>query len=171
MARRGTPSPRRFGVDAIIAETFDSVEELKTALAAAREVCDAPLIASMRFQQAKGGAFRTMMGETPQQFIEAAQTAGCDVVGTNCGQGIGTMVGLVREIAHLTEAPVIAQPNAGLPKLVRGRTFYEDDPSAFAAHLAALHEAGARIIGGCCGTTEEHVRAIRRLADGLQARR
>ena len=87
------------------------------------------------------------------------------------GQGIGAMVGLVREIAHLTEAPVIAQPNAGLPKLVRGRTLYEDDPSAFAAHLAALHEAGAQIIGGCCGTTEEHVRAIRRLADGLQARR
>ena len=157
------------GVDAIIAETFDSAEELRIALRAARAACGLPLIASMRFQQTRGGGYRTMMGDGPEQLVAVAQEAECFVVGTNCGQGIRTMVGLVAEIAELADVPIIAQPNAGLPQLVEGRTVYREDASVFARHLPALREAGAGIIGGCCGTTAEHVRAIRRLAQGLES--
>jgi len=158
------------GVDAVILETFDSLEELRVALEAARESCDLPLIASIRFQDAKGGAYRTMMGEAPEQFVEAACEAGCAALGTNCGQGIVTMIGLVEQLAGLTDVPIIAQPNAGLPQLVKGRTVYREDAAVFARHVPALHDAGAWIIGGCCGTTAEHVRAIRHFADSLCGR-
>ena len=78
------------------------------------------------------------------------------------------MVGLVAEIAELTNIPLIAQPNAGMPELVGGRTAYGEDASFLAANLMGLHRAGARIIGGCCGTTSKHIRAVRRFADALQ---
>ncbi len=157
------------GVDAIIAETFDSSQELRIALSEARDVGGLPLIASMKFTREKTGRYRTMMGEAPQALLAAAHELGCAVVGTNCGQGIATMVGLVAEIAALTDLPVIAQPNAGQPRLVAGRTLYEEDAATFAKHLPALFEAGGRLIGGCCGTTAEHVRAIRTFADSLEA--
>jgi len=155
------------GADAIIAETFDSCAELRVALGAARDACDLPLIASMRFSPEPSGRHRTMMGESPEMLVEAAHELGCAVVGTNCGQGIATMVSLVASIASLTELPVIAQPNAGQPRLVAGRTVYEEDALSFAAHIPELFEAGARIIGGCCGTTAEHIAALRRFADSL----
>jgi 5-methyltetrahydrofolate--homocysteine methyltransferase len=155
------------GVDAIIAETFDSSEELGIALSAARDACDVPLIASMKFQHEKSGRYRSMTGEGPEQLVAAALALGCAVVGTNCGQGIATMVGLVAEIAGLTDLPIIAQPNAGLPKLVKGQTVYLETPSVFAASIPELYRAGARIIGGCCGTTAGHVAAIRSFADQL----
>lgn len=155
------------GVDAIIAETFDSSEELLIALAAARAACDLPLVASMKFQCEASGRYRTMMGDGPEQLVAVALEAGCAVVGTNCGQGIGTMAGLVAEIAKLTELPIIAQPNAGLPRLIGGQTIYQEDPSVFAEGLRDLYVAGARIIGGCCGTTAEHIAAIRSFADSL----
>ena len=100
-------------------------------------------------------------------IVAAALALGCAVVGTNCGQGIATMVGLVAEIAGLTDLPIIAQPNAGLPQLVKGQTVYLETPSVFAASIPELYRAGARIIGGCCGTTAGHVAAIRSFADQL----
>jgi len=157
------------GAHAIIAETFDSAEELRIALAAAREVCALPLIASMKFNPEPGGTYHSMMGEAPEQLVAVAQEVSCAVVGTNCGHGIQTMVALVAQIAALTDLPVICQPNAGLPELVDGRTVYREDASMFAKHLPALQEAGAAIIGGCCGTTGEHIRAIRALADRLES--
>ncbi len=173
-AREAFAAPARAlaaaGADAIIAETFDSSQELRIALGAARDVCDLPLIASMRFNCEKTGRYRTIMGEAPQELVGAARELGCAVVGTNCGQGIATMVGLVGRIAELTDLPVIAQPNAGKPSLVGGRTLYEEDAGAFAEHLPELFEAGARLIGGCCGTGAEHVRAIRSFADTLGPR-
>ena len=155
------------GADAIIAQTFDSSEELGIALGAARDVCELPLIASMKFQHEKAGRYRSMMGEAPEQLVATAKELACAVVGTNCGQGIETMVGLVAEIAKLTDLPIIAQPNAGLPQLVDGQTVYRETPSVFAASLPELYRAGARIIGGCCGTTAGHVAAIRSFADSL----
>jgi len=153
------------GVDAMIAETFDSSEELGIALGAALDVCELPLVASMKFQHEKTGRYRTMTGEGPEQLVAAARGLGCAVIGTNCGQGIATMVGLVAEIAKLTDLPIIAQPNAGLPQLVKGQTVYRETPSVFAASIPELYRAGARIIGGCCGTTAGHVAAIRAFAD------
>ncbi len=154
------------GVDAIIAETFESSAELRIALSAAGEACALPLIASMKFSREPSGRYRSMMGESPEAVVEAAHDLGCAVVGTNCGQGIADMVGLVEQIARLTHLPVIAQANAGRPQLVDGRTVYLEDAGTFAEHLPGLHRAGARIIGGCCGTTAQHVRVIRAFADG-----
>jgi len=155
------------GADALIAETFESSAELRIALEAARQLCELPLIASMKFSPERTGRYRTMMGEGPEALVALAHELGCVAVGTNCGQGIATMVGLVAQLAQLTDLPIIAQPNAGQPRLEGGRTLYAEDARAFAEHLERLFEAGARIIGGCCGTTAEHVRAIRRFADGL----
>jgi 5-methyltetrahydrofolate--homocysteine methyltransferase len=157
------------GAHAIIAETFDSAEELRIALAAAREVCELPLVASMKFNPEPAGTYHSMMGDSPEQLVAVAEELSCAVVGTNCGHGIRTMLALVAQIAALTDLPVICQPNAGLPELAGGKTVYREDASMFAEHLPALYEAGAAIIGGCCGTTAEHIRAIRALADRLDS--
>jgi 5-methyltetrahydrofolate--homocysteine methyltransferase len=155
------------GVDAIICETFESSEELCTVLSAARECCDLPLIACMKFTAERTGRYRTMMGEGPEALVRVAEQCGCAAAGTNCGQGIRTMARLVGELRELTDLPLMAEPNAGMPKLVAGRTVYPEDAQAFARYLPDLHEAGARIIGGCCGTTADHVRAIRTFADSV----
>jgi len=155
------------GVDAIICETFESAAELRLALLAARERADLPLIASMKFSPEPSGRYRSMMGDGPAQLAEVAAECGCAVAGTNCGQGIATMPALVAELARLLDVPVIAQPNAGVPQLVEGRTVYPEEPSAFERVVPELYRAGARIIGGCCGTTAEHIRVIRSFADSL----
>ena len=160
----------RAGVDAIIAETFDSVEELDVALTAARQACELPLVASMKFQKEPSGRYRTMMGDSPEDLVDVARRRQCAIVGTNCGSGIKQMVELVGRISDMTELPVMVQPNAGSPRLVEGRTVYEEDVATFEEYLPQLYERGARIIGGCCGTSTEHVRAIRRLADALSGR-
>lgn len=155
------------GVDAIICETFESSAELRIVLDTARQCCDLPLIASMKFTPEPSGRYRSMMGEAADALVRTAQQCGCAVVGTNCGQGIQSMARLVGELASLTDLPIIAEPNAGLPRLVSGRTVYPEDAAFFSRYLPDVYEAGARIIGGCCGTTSDHVRAIRTFADSL----
>lgn len=165
------------GVDAVICETFESGAELRLALEAARECCDLPLIASMKFTPEPSGRYRSMMGEGPEDVIRVAEQCGCAAAGTNCGQGIQTMPALMSELAGLASAqpgagrqdplPLIVQANAGVPALVEGKTVYPEGPSDFARCVPELHEAGARIIGGCCGTTAEHIRVIRDFADSL----
>ena len=155
------------GVDAFIAETFDSSAELRLALEAARGAADLPLIASMKFTAEDSGRYRSVMGEGPDQLVETATEVGCAVVGTNCGQGIATMIGLVGKLSAATDLPILAQPNAGSPRLEGETTVYDEGADVFAEHLPALHQNGARIIGGCCGTTADHVRAIRAFADSL----
>lgn len=155
------------GADALIFETFESSAELKLALRAARDCCDLPLMACMTFRSEPGGRYRSIMGEGPESLVRMAVECGCAVVGTNCGQGISTMAPLVKQIAELADGriPVIVEPNAGLPQLVAGRTVYREDPSVFRGYVPELYAAGARIIGGCDGTTAEHVRVIRAFAD------
>ena len=157
------------GADALIFETFESSAELKVALRAARDCCDLPLMACMTFRPEAGGRYRSIMGEGPEVLVQVAAECGCAVVGTNCGQGIATMAPLVKRIAGLADGrmPVIVEPNAGLPRLVDGRTAYREDPSVFREHVPGLYTAGARIIGGCDGTTAEHVRVIRAFADSV----
>jgi 5-methyltetrahydrofolate--homocysteine methyltransferase len=157
------------GADALIFETFESSAELKVALRGARDCCDLPLVACMTFHPEAAGRYRSIMGEGPQELVRVAAECGCAVVGTNCGQGIATMPLLVKQIAGLADGrmPVIVEPNAGLPRLVEGRTVYQEDPSLFRRHVPELYAAGARIIGGCDGTTAEHVRVIRGFADSL----
>ena len=156
------------GSNAIVAETFESSQEAALALKAAREECDLPLILSMKLSPARNGDYRSMMGEGPEKLVKTARECDCAVVGTNCGHGIASMAGLVGRIAGLTDLPVIAQPNAGQPELVEGKTVYHETAETFAQHLEELYEAGAKIIGGCCGTSPSHVQVVSQFADDLQ---
>ena len=150
------------GADAIICETFESSAELKAALEGAGSVAgDVPLIASMKLGREPSGRYRTMMGEGPEHLVEVAVATGCAVVGVNCGEGIEAFVDLLAEIKSLTDLPLIVQPNAGKPALVDGATVYAETPKFFVERIPRLMAAGARIIGGCCGTTPAHIRAIR----------
>jgi 5-methyltetrahydrofolate--homocysteine methyltransferase len=156
------------GAQAVICETFQSAVEIRCALRAAREASDLPLIASMTFSPQADGAYRNLMGEGPEALARLGEEFGCEVMGTNCGQGIRTMPPLLRELRRLAPGvPIICQPNAGMPRLEGGRTVYREDPAVFRQFVPALYEAGARIIGGCDGTTAGHVRAIREFADSL----
>jgi len=150
------------GADAIICETFESSAELKAALEGAGSVAgDVPLIASMKLGREPSGRYRTMMGEGPSHLVDVATATGCAVLGVNCGEGIEAFVDLLAELKSLTDLPLIVQPNAGAPALVDGQTLYGETPAFFAERIPRLIAAGARIIGGCCGTTPEHIRAIK----------
>lgn len=155
------------GADAILCETFESADEIALALRGARQGCDLPLVASMKFNREPSGRYRTMMGEGPERLVEAAEEADCAAAGTNCGKGIADMVPLLQKMASLTEIPLFVEPNAGMPQLRQGETTYDEAPSVFEEFVPRLYRAGARIIGGCCGTTPDHIRVIRRFADSL----
>lgn len=156
------------GVDVIIVETQMDVNEAVLAVEAAKDVGSVPVIANMTYDPGKAG-FRTMMGNTVEECVRALQEAGADVVGTNCGTGIDDMIRVVQEIARWAEKPVLAEPNAGLPRLEGGRTVYDETPATMAEKLPELIRAGARIVGGCCGTTPEHIRLFRRVIDEMGA--
>lgn len=145
------------GVDALIVETMTSAGELAVAVRAARSVGDLPVLASASFNRARD-TYRTMMGESVAFCVEQALAAGADIVGTNCGIGIEDMARVVREIRAATRRPIIAQPNAGLPEVVEGKVVYRQTPEAMAERVPALLEAGARLVGGCCGTTPAFIR-------------
>lgn len=147
------------GVDGFVIETMSDLGEATAALRAVRENSDLPAVVSMTFEQGPAG-YATMMGVKPEQAAKGLSSAGADVIGANCGSGVDVMVGVIRQMAGSANLPLWAKPNAGLPALVEGRTVFQETPAEFVAHLPALLDAGARIIGGCCGTTPEHIRAM-----------
>ena len=147
------------GADGIVVETMADLGEATAALMAARQVCDLPVVASMTFSKGPAG-FATMMGVRPEQAAAALDAAGADVVGANCGSGIAHMVEVARLLRAATARPLWIKSNAGLPELVDGVTVFRETPEDMAAQVRALLEAGASILGGCCGTTPEHIRRI-----------
>jgi methionine synthase I (cobalamin-dependent) len=146
------------GADAIVIETMTDLAETTLAIRAARQT-GLPVIASMVFDSGKDKD-RTMMGATPEQVAAELTTAGADVIGANCGQGIEGYVAICRRLQAATGLPLWIKANAGLPELAGGRPRYRTTPSEFAAHVPALVEAGADFIGGCCGTTPDFIRAV-----------
>jgi 5-methyltetrahydrofolate--homocysteine methyltransferase len=149
------------GVDAIILETFSDMEELKTAILSIKENTKLPIIASMTFQKLPEKGFRTISGITIPQLVNESLLAGADIIGSNCTVTGIDMVSIVSEIRELGTAFIIAQPNAGMPRLEKGRTLYDESPEDFSKHIKAMVEKGANIIGGCCGTGPEHIRKIK----------
>ncbi len=151
------------GADAVIVETMTAIEEATMAVKAAKEHTRMVVIASFTFDpQAKGG-YRTMMGVTPAQMAAAMLAAGADVIGANCGTGIDHMIEIVAALrAAAPETPIMAMPNAGMPQIEDGKTVFKDTPDYMAGLTPRLVEAGATIIGGCCGTTPAHISAMRR---------
>ncbi|MBE7559624.1 homocysteine S-methyltransferase family protein [bacterium] len=156
------------GVDAIIIETVIDLAELRLAVAAMRELCRLPLIVSMTFDKVVDG-YRTMMGTTPEETAEAALGLGADVVGCNCGLGIADHIEIVKRLRAVVSGPIMCQPNAGLPRLAGGKVVYLETPESMSAQVPALVDAGATVIGGCCGTTADYVR-LARAAMGLPPR-
>jgi len=151
------------GADAIVVETMSDLEEAKLAVAAARTT-GLPVAACMVFDSGKN-LDRTMMGTTPEQAAQALTAAGADVIGVNCGWGIGGFLPICQRLRAATDRPIWMKPNAGLPQLVDGRAVYVGTPEDFAGQVPALIEAGANFIGGCCGTSPEFISAVcRRLA-------
>lgn len=153
------------GVDLISIETMFSLEETMAALRGIRGVTNLPIFVSMTFDLKPKGFF-TLMGETPKACIKALEENGADVLGSNCQLGSREMVDLIKEMRNWTTIPIIAQPNAGSPVMKGGVTVYEQPPEEFAEDILRIVEAGADVIGGCCGTTPRFVQEARqRLLD------
>ncbi len=152
------------GADAVIVETMTAVEEAAIAIRAARTCTALTVMASFTFDPQPSGGYATMMGVTPEQAVEAALAAGAHIVGANCGTGGRDMVEVIRRMKRATAGalPLIAMPNAGMPTLENGRTIFKEKPEETAQFAVRLVEAGVSIIGGCCGTGPDHIRAIRR---------
>ncbi len=150
------------GADLVVLETFGDLLELKTALLAVRAACDLPVLATMTF----GDDGRTFLGVTPEAAAVTLSSLGVAAVGVNCSQGPDGVAAALRAMAPYTRVPLMAQANAGLPRTVDGRTVYDLDASAYAAGVAQLVDAGATIIGGCCGATDAHIAQVRELLEG-----
>jgi 5-methyltetrahydrofolate--homocysteine methyltransferase len=156
------------GVDAIIVETQTSLEELALAVQAAREAGAPCVIGSMAYDVTlDGSTFRTMMGVDPERAAEFMQQQGVDIVALNCGTGMDMERArqAVERYRRTTDLPVMAQPNAGQPKLVDMKVVYDETPEQMVHGVPALIGAGAGIIGACCGSTPAHIRAFRHAID------
>jgi 5-methyltetrahydrofolate--homocysteine methyltransferase len=148
------------GADAICVETMSSLVEAVQAIKAAKENTKLPVICTFTFDQKPRGLF-TIMGVTPEQAAEKAAAAGADIVGANCGNGISSMVQISKRMREvLPRIPILIQANAGMPKVEDGKTVFQETPEYMASQVKELIEAGANIIGGCCGTTPAHIAAM-----------
>jgi len=147
------------GADVILVETMTDLGEASAAVKAARDVCDLPVAVTMTFDKGKQG-YRTMMGTSVEKTVGTFVDLDVDILGTNCGNGIEQMVEIITEFRQFTDKYLIAHPNAGLPKLIDGKTVFEQTPVEMAGLVPDLIKAGANIIGGCCGTSPAHIEAI-----------
>jgi len=144
------------GVDLFVVETMMSLQECRAAVIAVKETCNLPVMVTMTF----AGDNKTMYGTTPEAAVVVLQALGADAVGVNCSAGPETMVSIVKRMAEVAEVPVIAKPNAGMPELLEGKTVYKMTPKEFAKYMEVLVEAGAGIVGGCCGSEPKHIAAV-----------
>jgi 5-methyltetrahydrofolate--homocysteine methyltransferase len=157
------------GVDLILIETMTSTDEVRAAIQAATLHSELPIFACMAFDQTQHG-FVTTMGVTVEQAVQVMEAAGAEVIGTNCSLDPTQMPALVREFSDYTKKPLIAQPNAGVPKLVDFDMHYEPVKN-LEVHLEELIKAGARVIGGCCGTDSPYIVRLRKVIDRANERR
>jgi 5-methyltetrahydrofolate--homocysteine methyltransferase len=155
------------GADAVCIETMSDADEAALAIRAARENTRCEVICTFTFQRSARG-YHTMMGLTPGKAAEAAVKAGADIIGPNCGNGMEQMIQIVNEMkAAASTTPILVHANAGLPKRVNGMDVFPESPRQMAARVKDVVEAGASIVGGCCGTTPAHIQAIRQAVDQL----
>jgi methionine synthase / methylenetetrahydrofolate reductase(NADPH) len=146
------------GVDCIVLETFGDLNEIHQALTAAQEVCDLPVIAHMTLQ----GDGESLYGTPPELFARRLQEWGAAVVGVNCSVGPEVALQAVERIAKVVTCPIAIQPNAGVPRNVEGRNIYLASPEYFEEYAKRFLLVGARVVGGCCGTTPDHIKAMRK---------
>lgn len=153
------------GVDIICIETMTDLQEATIAVKVAKEVSSQiPVIVTMTFDETPRG-FYTIMGVSINDAAQGLEKAGADCIGSNCGNGIENMIKIAYEFKKYTSLPIIIQSNAGVPEMKSEILFYPETPEFFAEKAKELIEAGVSIIGGCCGTTPEHIKAIRKVVD------
>lgn len=145
------------GVDLLVVETMMSLQETRAAVIAAKEICDLPVMATLTFESDG----RTLFGTDALTAAVVLESLGVDAVGLNCSTGPDKMVELIKSIAGAVNIPIIAKPNAGLPYVKDGVTCYDMDADTFAGHMKSIIEAGATILGGCCGTTPQFIKALK----------
>jgi 5-methyltetrahydrofolate--homocysteine methyltransferase len=148
------------GVDAIQVETMMAIDEAVLAVRAAKEHASVPVIATMTFEQ-HGDEFNTMWGVSVDDAVRALTEAGADILGANCGNGFDEMIGIIGRMRPLTNKPIIAKANAGMPVMTDGVALYRETPDLMRPKAEQLVALGVNIIGGCCGTGPGHIRAIR----------
>ncbi len=144
------------GVDLFAIETMMSLQECRAALLAVKETCDKPVLVTLTYQEDG----RTLYGTNPETALVVLQSMGADAIGINCSTGPDKMLEAVKAMALYATVPLVVKPNAGLPFLKDGVTCYDMDAASFAAAMQPLIEAGASVLGGCCGTTPEHIRQL-----------
>ncbi len=157
------------GVDAIMIETMTDLEEATIAIKAAKENTLCEVFCTMTFDKIVGGEYRTMMGVSPTEMTEAFIAAGASVIGANCGNGIADMIGIVKEIRQVNATiPILIHANAGMPIYCDGATKFPETPNDMAKNVLQLIDAGANIIGGCCGTTPAHICEVNKVVKQLK---
>lgn len=152
------------GVDVIVVETMMAAEEAEIAIRAVKTKTSLPVVATMTFELGKAG-LRTMWGVDVASAVRRLTTAGAEVIGANCGRGFDDMIAIIQEMRPLTNKPLIAQSNAGIPDWVEGVSVYRETPELTLPKAEKLLQLGVNILGGCCGTGPEHIRAMRKLVD------
>ena len=149
------------GVDAIVFETFTDLNEIKCAILALKEFSTLPFITSMTFDKNPAG-YRTMMGVSIPEAADELLNLGAYAIGSNCGNGIENMIEIGNEFRNIsTEIKIILKANAGMPKYTNGKIEYSESPEYFARHTKALFKINPSFVGGCCGTTPEHIKVLR----------
>lgn len=151
------------GADLFVVETMMSLQECRAAVLAIREVCDLPVMVSLTYNEDG----RTLYGTDPVTAVVVMQSLGADAVGMNCSTGPEAMLEPIAKMAEYAMIPLLAKPNAGMPELIDGQTVFNVEPEEFAEVGKKLVEEGAAIIGGCCGTTPEHIRALKEAVKGI----
>jgi methionine synthase / methylenetetrahydrofolate reductase(NADPH) len=151
------------GIDLFMVETIADIEELRIAVEEIRRLCDLPIVAQLTIND----DLTTSNGHTPVDLMELAREYGIEVIGANCSVGPQRLYDFVAILHALTDIPLSAQPNAGLPRYFDGRFFYVSSPEYFADYCRKFLNLGVSLIGGCCGTTPEHIRAMRQVFDSF----
>ena len=154
------------GVDLWHIETVSDIEEIITAIRAIREVTEKPIIASITYKKTKRGFF-TIMGDSLESCIKTLEKEKVAVIGANCTLGSNDMVALLKEAVKITDKPISVKPNAGQPRIEGINTYYDQPTEEFADDVREMIELGAKIVGGCCGTSPDTIRAIRKIIDSL----
>ncbi len=157
----------KYGAELIIIETMNDSYETKAALLAAKENCELPVIVT----NAYGGDGKLMTGASPEAMALMLEGMGADAIGANCSLGPRQLSGVIERLIACASVPVVIKPNAGLPRIIDGKTVFDVDKNEFSEELYTLIEKGARVVGGCCGTTPEYIRTLTEKTAGLSPKK
>ncbi|RMD93042.1 MAG: bifunctional homocysteine S-methyltransferase/methylenetetrahydrofolate reductase [Calditrichaeota bacterium] len=155
------------GVDLFILETFSDLNEIEQAILAIKEICDLPIVAEMTIDEQGNSLY----GTAPETYTHRLDNAGADVIGVNCSVGPPSMLNALEKMVKVTKKPIIVQPNAGNPRVIDERNIYLATPEYFSKYATRFIKAGARLVGGCCGTTPEHIKEMAKSVRMLSPRK